>query len=677
MRQDAIFTGLFFVLSATCSVIALNQAGTLFFYQNFTPEVIYAACGLGFQHPGTVPAVLHNFLLVREGSFDCALLDPAAPMQPAGLFARLQLYLSYSIALIWSPPIISYRDLWPLVAVFGGAYGAGVFVLFRLFFPCFPSVLGSLVVAMSPVALTLILSFRDYSKAPFFIWGIVFLIATIRASTVRTACLYALGAGVVTGLGFGFRVDLAVIIPIGVVALFAARRWGDLGLRIPAIIVFGVTSFFLAWPAASASNGSSFGSVIMQGMSDPFQRFLGTGRSPYSLGARYSDELVLSSISAAERPKMPMWDDNEGVAVYGISQAMKLSGQNALAWMPLFMGDIATQGLKSLFWLSAMPAMFAPDRPGDPGFGSLIVSTATAPGNFFYALVAHQWLVVFGIAGVAAFCLREVALRHRYFLGTALLIGLLAASTTAQFSVRHIFYLEFIWVFAMTSLGMAWQDRRQLRPALKPFAVGLGLLILLGGGTYVGTLLYQQSALKKAISETLALPRQTIHATSETIKADPATVLIVDIPVPDQYAQIVRSPDDSMNDKIPLVGLQWDVRAEADRLILSLTNCPEARYMVSLEYQKSSTVWQPLDETISTVVAEANGVTRLLTSAFYRPTQYLSKITITPNPGNCSVKLERIAGDSQLPYLFTAVLPPDWESKQLYRSFGGFGAVQW
>lgn len=673
-KLDSAIAALFFVFSAALSLSVLKLVGTLFFYQNFSPEVVYAGCGLGFQHPGTISESLQRFLLVQQSSFDCNLLDSAATLQPAGFFARLQLYLSYSVVFLWSPPVLTYWDLWPLVVLLGGAYGAGLFVLFRLFLPRPISALGAVLASLSPIALTLMLSFRDYSKAPFFIWGLVFLVSAIRADTIRAACWHALAAGIAVGLGFGFRADLIILVPFGILALLAVTTWRDLTVKIPAIAVFAATSILVSWPAASVGSGSSPGSILIQGMSEPFQRFLGLERAQYHLGNRYSDELVLSSVAAAERPKMPDWDKNESTALYGISQSMKLSGHNAQKWMPLFIGDLSTQGLKSLAWLTAMPALFAAGRPIDISFGAVLISAITAPGKLIYATLGNAWLVPIGIAGAIAFCLREVASRPRYFLATALLIGLLAASSTAQFAVRHIFHLEFIWILSILSLGVAASDYRKLRSALRPVMIGLAALTTLGGTVYAAALLYQQSALKAAIAYVLSLPRESIYVSDMKAEPQVGSNLTIDIPVPSQHASIVKSPDDSMNKDIPLIGLQWDVRAEADRLILSLVDCPKENYSINLEYQKSATVWQAFDETVSIDVG-ASGPTRLLVPAFYRPTQHLSKLSIKPQPKDCVVRLERIDGDSPLPYLFTAILPPNWEQIRWYRNFGGFGSI--
>ena len=674
---DALVALAFFHLCAALSVTVLLQVGTVFFYQNFSPEVIYAACGLGFKHPGNIPAALQSFLLAQQSTFDCTQLDPAAALQPPGLFARLQLYLSYSIALFWRPPVLAYTDLWPVAAALSGAYASGAYVLFRRFLPRLPAVVGGLLVTFSPLALSLAPSLRDYSKAPFFIWGMVFLICAIRATTLRQAILSAFAAGLVAGIGIGFRGDVLVLVPAGLISLLVVTRWSDLRLRVPAMVVLAATSIACAWPILGASPGASYGSVIMQGMSDPYLRFLGLDRAIYGLGARYSDELVLSSIAAAERPQIPNWDENEAEPLYGVSQSMKLSGHNALAWMPLFIGDLATQGLRSLVWLTAMPALVAENRPNDPGFGGIMSTVSTLSGRLVYRVFGHAWLIPLGLAGMIAFSWREFALRPRTFPATAVLLGLLAASTVAQFAARHIFHLEFLWILSLLSLGMAVQDRDKLRLIAKPFALGLGVLVVLTVSTYTGMLIYQQNALKGALSNLLAMPRELVDASETITQEGDTSTLSLTLPIPASHAEIVRAPDDSMNNEIPLIGLQWDVRAEADRLLISLTNCQTGSYTVSLGYATTPTVWQPMNETIPIRIDEQVGTTEVLLTAFYRPTQHLSTLMVTPYPEACIVRLEHVKGESPLPYLLTAVFPPDWHDKQLFHGFGGFGGVTW
>lgn len=665
-------------LGAALAVGILEQIGTLFFYQNFAPEIIYKSCGLGFFHPGEIPLALRDFLLVQSQTFDCSVLDGAAELGPSGYFSRLQLYLSLAISFLWHGPVLEYRALWPIVALFSAAYSAGSFVLFRLFLPRLPAIFGGVVIAISPIALTLTLSFRDYSKAPFFIWGLVLLICVIRARAVRYAILWAAAAGATLGIGLGFRTDLIVLLIAGCLSLVAITRWSDLRLRLPSLVIFVVTAIGFAWPVLNVGSGSSFGSVVMQGLSDPFQRFIGLDNSIYGLGARYSDELALSSVAAKERPTIADWDENEAEALYGISQSITLSGHNVMGWLPLFAGDFATQGLKSLVWLTSMPALIANDRPIDPSFGGTVQSAFSFPGRLIYDVVGHSWLVGLGIVGMVAFVWRELSLRARYFPATLVLVGVVVASSTAQFAVRHIFHLEFLWLLSLLSLVMAWIDRDRLRSVFKPVVAGLIAFGVLVAAVYAGMVFHQQNALKEAFSDLLALPRETVASSTQHGAPSGFGSIVLEVPVPNDHVDIVQAPDDSMNNKIPLGGLQWDVRAEADRMILSFDDCPPADYEVKVGYAKSSTAWQPMDEVIIVPIAKQTGdVTQLLFSAFYRPTQHFSGVTVRPYSGQCRVELQRVRGDTPIPFIANVRFAPNWRMGQLYRGFGGFGAINW
>jgi hypothetical protein len=661
------------LIGGGASVAVLTQVHVLFFYQSFTPEVVYAACGSGFGHPGDIPAALHDFLLARAPSFDCAALQDVPTLQPLGLFARLQLYLSYVVVALWGPPTLRYIDLWPLVGLLGGAYAAGGFALFRLFFRWKAALLGGLLIAISPLALSLVVSFRDYSKAPFFIWGVVFLLCAIRARTPLRACGWSALAGSVVGIGIGFRIDLVVLLLAGCLSLLVVTNWRDLLARVPAAAVFAIVTLAAGWPIFAASPGASSGTLLMQGLSDPYQRFLGLGAVPYGLGGRYSDELVLSSVAAKLRPVTPGWDAGERDALYAISQSMTRSGEEARAWMPLFVGDLATQGLKSLAWIAAMPALMAEGRPPDPGFGGLPRSKVTAPGLLVYGLLGHAWLVPLALAGLIAFGWRELAFRPRTLLPTIVLFGLMAASTVVQFSARHVFHLEFVWILALLSLGAAIYERHRLLPVWKPFTASLCVLVVVSGTIYAALLTYQNHALKAAFSDLLALPREPVD---EQTRPNGSAV-VMDVGLPAARSAITRAPDDSMDPGLPLRGIQWDVRAEADRLVLSMSGCPAGRYVARLEYATTATVWQPFDEEIEIVVGEEDGTTQLVFTAFYRPTQYLSHVSVEPFSEACDIRLERINGTSPLPYLLTARFPPNWQDSFLFRRLGGFGGAPW
>jgi hypothetical protein len=182
------------------------------------------------------------------------------------------------------------------------------------------------VLTFSPIALSMTLLLRDYSKAPFFIWSMVLLVLTIRARTVSATALWAVLAGGIVGLGYGFRSDIIIVLPIGMMFLGIGIRRGAWSLRVSAVVAFTAATLIVASPMLMSGNTGGFGSVLMEGLSEPFRINLGLGEAPYSLGQRYSDELTLSSIAADMRAKDPTWDSREGVLGQSMSQAVSRSG---------------------------------------------------------------------------------------------------------------------------------------------------------------------------------------------------------------------------------------------------------------------------------------------------------------------------------------------------------------
>ncbi|MCP3054986.1 hypothetical protein [Aurantimonas marianensis] len=671
---DWIAALLIAAVGATLGVLTLRQAGYLFFYQNFTPEVVYAGCGLGFGHPGAVSDVLKEFILVRAREFDCQALGAAAAIGPPGLFARLQLYLAYAVGALWHPPRLTYAELWPLVAVATGAYAAGAFVLLRLFFPLVLALVGGGVLAASPVALSLVTSFRDYSKAPFFVWTLVFVILTMRAGSLRGALGWGMLAGLAIGIGVGFRGDVIILAPIGVLALLVAPGLRALARRGAGAAAMVAMMMLSAWPILSVTGSGAAGSLVLQGLSEPFRSYLAIEPAVYGLGDRYSDELSLSSIAAAERPLHPEWDNRESPPYYGVSQAMRYSGTNMVRWLPYFLGDLATQGLKSAAWITAFPVLVATDRTGlDPGGPVRNGPAASRYLAFFYDALGNVWLVPLAIAGLAVFFWREMAIRPNEALGVAVIFALVLAFPVVQFSVRHVFHLEFVWVTSILALFAAPSDGGGLKRVGRRFAAFAAGAVALVAITYGALLLYQQQALRGELEGLLAAPRAPVAADWRVETVEERRRGVFTVPVPPRHRDVVAARLDSMTDAMPTMGLQWDVRAAADRLVLTLQNCPAGDYVAQVGYATADNVWQPFDHDLRASVARGSkGSVTFLLPAFYRPTQHLATIAVDPLPQGCEATLERSEGRSVLPPLLTASLPTGWRDMWLLRGFGGF-----
>ncbi|MBY3165954.1 hypothetical protein HFO65_35985 [Rhizobium laguerreae] len=669
MKKIDVALGLAFaLLGGALGIAVLIQSGWLFFYQSFTPEIVYSACGYGFKHPGAVPPKLMAFLLRETLTFNCADIDANAALAPPGLFSLLQLYFSLVVSFTWRQSSVSYQNLWPVVGVLTGLYAAGCFVLLRQFFGRLPATVGATFLTVSPIALPIIVSFRDYSKAPFFIWAVIFLVLALRARRLRILVGWVVAGALAIGIGCGFRADLIILLPLSVLALIIVFDIRLLFFRLLAAIIMAAVTIASAYPILSNGKSGSYGSVIIQGMSDPFRNYLKMSSAPYSFGARYSDELVLSSIAADARSDHPNWDTDEGQPVYGVSQAITLSGASWQTFFPDFMGDFVSQAFKSASWIIGFPLLAASDALPDPGYPVMMgppVSIFMAP---IYSLFAQHWMPWLGMAGMFIFFFRLWVKSRQEALALGVLFTALVTYPVVQFSIRHVFHLEFIWVLAMLSLLELPFTFREITRSGRSYPAVVAVISILGFSAYLLLVQRQQDILVRQFKALLSQPRQQV---AEAVGVERPVRLIV--PLPPQYAGLVASSADSMTPLIASIGIQWDVRSAADRLLLTVSGAGcSGEIVVSSNYTKRDDVWQPFDQQIMVPLDGSGEGTHVLIPAFYRPTQYLSDVSLDKLPQRCAVRLERMQGKTTFPSLLSAVLPPGWSSRSLHAGFGHF-----
>jgi hypothetical protein len=658
-------------IGAILSLLVLLEAEVLYFFQGYMPEMIYSACGFGFVHPVEVPRAVMDFLLVRTTTFDCATLSMPAAVEPPGVFVRTHLYLALAVSALWRVFSVDYRSLWPLISLFGGAYAGGCFVLLRLFFGRLSAFFGGLVLALSPAMLSIVMFPRDFAKAPFFIWTIVLLLLALRAPTPRKLLLWTALAGAVVGAGYGFRTDPIVLLPVGVLFLALGLGGWAWRLRASALVAFIAATLLLASPMLLSRNQVGFGTVFMQGLSEPFRVALDLGEAPYALGQRYSDELVLSSVAADLRPTDPQWDAREARASQGVSQSVTRSGPYVRSWAGFFSGDLATQALKSAAWIIGFPALIAPARRGleATGWGRSGLR-ATRLLSLLYNVLGRSWLPAICAVGFIAFFWRVTAADPRAAFALFVMFGSLLCYPVVQFSIRHVFHLEFVWVLALLALLHLPSNVPGLRRVAPRFAASCAIVLVAVIGVRAGLIAYQDRSLHDLFGSLLKQPRELVTSG----RSETGGNVTFSVPLPREYRALVEGRPDSMTNFIG-EGLQWDVRAAADRLLLTVgtSDCPAGKFNLSFQYAKRDGVWQPFDHDITVEIAEDRlDPTIVLVPAFYRPSQYFSGIRVPGSRAACIAKIERVAGATKLPVILTAVLAPGWEYRPLHRAFGGF-----
>jgi hypothetical protein len=614
-----------------------------------------------------LPPEMVRFLVDRTtATFDCTTIPADIATGPAGYFFKVQFYTSWIAALLWRFLGTSQMALAPYAAVLGAGYAAGGFVLARLFLPRLLALIAGLAIALSPVAIGQMFSLRDFSKGPLLLWTIALLIIAVRTHSARRAARIATLAAVVAGIGFGFRPDLMIMLPLGSMFLLGAPRWKLLP-RAGIVGLYAGILVLLAAPLLALGNGARVGSFVMQGATEPFRAFLALRSAPYALGDAYSDELTLSAIAAAERPRRPNWDAKEPGPIYGMSQSLTLSTDNLIEWAPRFAADFMAQALKGAAWIMGYPALVAVSRGNpDPAFPARLDVPITRWQEPVYAAFGQNWMPFLGLAGTLALLLLVAARSGWEALATAGLLLALLSYPFIEFSVRHIFYLEFLWPIALLSLPCAlWQFRRLL-PVLPGFLACAALVLGTLAGSYAVLAAFQQRWLTASFSQLLALPREPVPF--ERVVQDDGTVLLR-VPVAAEDVAILAAGADSMTDRIAQIGVVWNVRATGYRMLMTLGGaaCPHAEARIALEYAHEPHVWEKLDSSLTMQPGDT-----AIFPAFYRGTQHFAGILLPASDAECVVSLSRLPLSYDLPLVLTAVLPPHWQELALRKGLGRF-----
>lgn len=661
--KDYLVAIFFFVLGGSIALIFYQKIGYTFFYQNFVPEAILWACGHDFLFPKQTIAELIPFLKGQALSFDCKTLPNLDLHNTTSEFAGVQPYLTWSVAFLWKWFGVNYRALNPLIFVLWGAYTAGIYLLLRQFCNKWVAILAALFICFSPVMIHMIGSLRDFSKAPFIIWALFLLIHTIKQTTKEGFKIYIspILAGAIAGLGMGFRSDLYFLLPIG--TLFLLIGFSDPKIksiirqvfsRAKIGIVFAAAFIIFASPILKNGGPGGVGGVfIMQGMSEPFRMNLKLEPASYITGWAYSDELTLSSIAASAREKDPeKWDKREMAGIPGISnsQVMYLGTSNLLQWANLFIGDFATQAIKSFTWIVGFPlylsnSEFILAKP---------YSDKTPQGLIYsgYQRLSHAFILAIFLVGFLLLLFNSYLISKSQCAALIFLFIFLGMYPGIQFHFRHFFYLEFIWIllfiFSLSQLNSIWNHKR----IFFKFSLSITFLVIISSLAYFYIERYQRISLAAELHSSFSHPRNAITIQKSYTKDGN---IVISVPVPSEYLQLIQGPSDSMTPAIEFVGSQWDVRSAAARYLLTISglDCKKEDAVISFNYKHSNYTWQPLDNKYVSKFKRPNIERTILFSGFYRPTQYFESITIPANLKDCEVKLERISDTSKLPYAFT------------------------
>lgn len=637
-----------------------------FFYQFFIPESIVWACGEGFLLPASPISALNNFTTGLTSTFDCSQLNGSELINQSGFYYKTQPYLTWIVAIFWRLFGVSYQSLMPIVYLLYGAYISGIYLICRQFLHPIFSTLVALFIALSPLSAYMVVELRDFSKAPFFIWSFLFLLRAAREGKDGVKAILTILASSVIAIGYGFRSDLIVMVVFGFIfllifALLNLRSNKDKRciVHFYPLPVFVITFMIGAFPVWSGNQFSGYsGTFIMQGMSEPFRIEGNITKANYANGWMYSDELTLSSVAAALSKGNSNWNESESQAIPGVSTSLSFQKSTYYMrnWVDIFIGDFFTQSIKSAGWIVSFPIFFMRIHPMPTPQWKGVVSDSPFfnKGLKIYGVLSGEQYLYIGVIGLISLIFLSYLRSPPEAISLIIFIGLLISYPGLQFSLRHIFHLEFIWLLCFFSIfSAAIRIAGNFKKLLSVMAIFISVILFIGS-IYSLALIYQDKVLALEVNRLLSLPRVPINANKES-RGDGNT--FYKIPIPNKYQKITTGGADSMTPQMYSKGVQWDVRAGADRILITLDgqNCKLDQIKVYGEYIHTVDVWQPLDIMMSlNDGGEAKGVINVLLPAFYRGTQYFGGVVIPHELDSCLVGIERIDGESVLPIFFTA-----------------------
>ena len=311
-RLDAIAVVALAALSAVVAGRYVSDHFALSYdsaYRDCTEDLLYPCVG----RPGWTidsaalesSAAWQAFARGRSNALACDALQ-GLPRVSAGHLSEVERYLHASMSAAFSlfgprrSVYVGYMTVMFVLTI------AAAYALFRLAARPAIAFLVTLPFVFSALHLQNALHPAEYVKAPFFL-GCLFLVgAIVRGVPARRALMaLAAAAGVVAGVGIGFKTDVLIAVPIAIVAIgaFAPATVSGRG-RVLAALVFLGAVLASGWPVLRAQFLSEYGSMlpiqVLGGMNRNFDDYY-AAPSLYDYGVRFDDTHITHLINSYDQ----------------------------------------------------------------------------------------------------------------------------------------------------------------------------------------------------------------------------------------------------------------------------------------------------------------------------------------------------------------------------------------
>jgi hypothetical protein len=438
--QEAAIVLLLFVSAACWGTFYWNrslQAGRQpSFYQLYYEPAVMMACGHGFVQADPPLAAITEFVLLKRDTLSCADIPPGTQLTARGLDQKKAwIYLLATVAAAWRMLGISWSGLGPLLGVLFGATIVAAYGIFRVGMGRAIAAACAVALMVSSVHLQNLPHLRDYAKAPFTLTLMLLLFLLVAgAATWRRLLTIAAAYGVVLGIGYGFRTDFLIDIPLFLLVLVLFIDGGvlrNLALKGAAAAVFALAFAASAWPVirtVQRSGGCQWHAVLL-GLTDGPSDALMVTRAPYDFGHDFSDDFVYAQATAFALRTGP----NAGHIEYCSPEYDVVTGRYVRDIARTFPGDMVTRGVASTVQVLQLPFRWY-DQPL-PGFANLL---------YRVRLLLLKPLRGTGPVLMTATVLALAAVSIRLGLFALFFLFYAGGYPMLQFDVRHYFHLEFM-----------------------------------------------------------------------------------------------------------------------------------------------------------------------------------------------------------------------------------------
>jgi len=623
------------------------DGGVQQFYQSEFGPAVLLACGRGFHNPDTRSApALAAFLSQASDAFDCRALPEPVAMLPWTPFQAASSYLELAVALMWKATGVSWSGLALLNGGLFGLVAALTFCVFRLALSRVLALLAMLPALMWAPNIMLAPQLRDYAKGPFLL-AIILIVGALadRETDRRRAFIWSSLAGVVVGVGVGFRTDLLIaLVPPLVTIGFLLPMGVSIRSRTIAAAIFLGSFLIVASPALRGyARGGNTGHVVLLGLATDFDRTLRIRPSLYEFG-QYNDTLAFSIING--------FAIRVGGQRAGVDLSTAEYDRASMAYLchlaGTFPADVVTRTLSAI---RVVPRYFLDSSLEVPAWShsSLLRTMYWLRGG------VSARLALFAVPAVIAAILGVALVNPRAALAGMVVIVVFAGGAAIQFHERHFYYLQFVPWLAFGVIAQAGLQNRFHVSRLSGLQVkrsaAVGAAIV--GAAAVAILLsrgIQQQTARRLFEEYASAPRTPL-----SIEPKGAGSNVIRLAAP-EWAQPM--PPDASRVTTRFLAVEFRDR-QCRRTDVDLTVRYEAVYP---DADLTETINVPLHP------AEAEPTVAFL-AVFDRADESVRfrGIETAADRADCVGAVSRVDGLGRTPLLLNTVLSAGWRTLALYQ----------